>query len=139
MKKGVLIVIVAVALFSGLVWLNKSDSSGSNQAAKVASKPALTFTSVQKAVQNGAKFYDVRTPDEYKTGHFAAATNWSLQEMQANELPDVPKDTQLYVYCRSGNRSGQATAILEKAGFTKVTDLHGLSDVEKIGGKLITE
>jgi rhodanese-related sulfurtransferase len=41
------------------------------------------------------------------------------------------------VYCRSGNRSSQAATMLKAAGFTNVTDLGGLSAVEKIDGKLV--
>ena len=58
--------------------------------------------------------------------------------MQAGKLPDVAKDTKIYVYCHSGNRSGQATTILKNAGYTNVIDLHGLADVQTIGGKIIT-
>jgi rhodanese-related sulfurtransferase len=90
-------------------------------------------------VKNGAHLYDVRTADEYKSGHFAGALNWSLQDMQAGKLPGVAKDAKIYVYCHSGNRSGQATTILAQSGYTNVTDLHGISAVESIGGKLVTD
>ena len=129
MKKIILIAAVVVVC-GGLIWL-----SGRNQKA---SAPSLTFATVQADVTNGAKLYDVRTADEYKAGHFAGATNWSLQDMQANKLPDVAKDARIFVYCHSGNRSGQATTILKNAGYANVTDLHGLSAVEAIGGKLVT-
>ena len=77
----------------------------------------VSFSTVQNDVAAGAKLYDVRTSQEYTSGHFADAANWSLQDMQAGKLPDVAKDTKIYVYCRSGNRSGQATTILKNAGY----------------------
>lgn len=131
MKKVVIWVGVIVAMFGGLIWFSQSN--------KKDAAPSTTFATITQDVKNGAKLYDVRTADEYKAGHFAGATNWSLQDMQAGKLPDVAKDTKIYVYCHSGNRSGQATTILKNAGYTNVIDLHGLADVQTIGGKLITE
>lgn len=131
MKKVVIWAGVIVAVFGGLIWLNQSKEDDT--------VPSMTFAAVMQDVKNGAKLYDVRTADEYKDGHFKGATNWSLQDMQAGKLPDVAKDTKIYVYCRSGNRSGQATTILKNAGYINITDLHGLPDVQAMDGKLITE
>ena len=131
MKKVVIWAGVIVAVFGGLIWLNQSKKDDS--------VPSMTFAAVTQDVENGAKLYDVRTADEYKTGHFKGVANWSLQDMQAGKLPDVAKDTKIYVYCHSGNRSGQATTILKNAGYINITDLRGLQDVQAMGGKLITE
>lgn len=127
--KKLLIIAAVIVVCGGLIWF-----SGRGQKA---SAPSLTFAAVQAGVTNGAKLYDVRTADEYKTGHFPGATNWSLQDMQAGKLPDVAKSTKIYVYCHSGNRSSQATTALQNAGYTNVTDLHGLTAVEAIGGALM--
>lgn len=131
MKKVVIWVGIIVAMFGGLIWLNQSKKDDT--------APSMTFAAVTQDVKNGAKLYDVRTADEYKAEHFKGAINWSLQDMQAGKLPDVAKDTKIYVYCHSGNRSGQATTILKNAGYINITDLHGLPDVQAIGGKLTTE
>lgn len=98
--------------------------------------PAEEFSAIQTNVGLGAKLYDVRTGQEYTDGHFESAELWSLQDMQAGEFPDVAKDTKLYVYCRSGNRSAQATSLLSDAGYTNVVDLGGLQDVQASGGVL---
>lgn len=98
----------------------------------------LSFAIVQSDVRAGAQLYDVRTADEFTMSHFEGAKNWSLQDMQAGKLPNVSKDTKLYVYCHSGNRSGQATQILRQAGYSEVVDLGGIPDVEAIGGTLTT-
>ncbi len=129
MKRISIIVAIMIVVFGGAVMLSRGQ------------RPAVqteTFAAVSKNVATGAKLYDVRTPEEYASGHFPGATNWSLQDMQAGKLPNVAKDTQVYVYCHSGNRSSQAAAILQQAGYTHVTDLHGLSSVESIGGTLTT-
>lgn len=130
MKKIIIGAAIIAALVGGLIWLGLSRHSTSD---------SLTFATVSQQVQDGAKLYDVRTAEEYAAGHFTGATNFPLQTMQAGNLPAVTKDTKIYVYCHSGNRSGQATVILKNAGYTNVTDLHGVTSVEGIGGTLITD
>lgn len=129
MKKAYLIMIAALVLVIGIVYVNaKSKPTPQSDEA--------SFSTVQNDVAAGAKLYDVRTSQEFSNGHFAGAENWSLQDMQAGRLPDVPKDTKVYVYCQSGNRSSQATKMLTDSGFTNVVDLGGLQDVQASGGKL---
>lgn len=132
---GSIIGVVGVLL---IAFLGYKIFTGGSSTPKV-STPSLTFSSVTSQLISGAELIDVRTPEEYAAGHFKGAINHSLQEMQAGKLPPVAKDTKLFVYCHSGNRSGQATKILKDVGYTNVTDLGGLAAVEKIGGKLVTE
>ena len=94
------------------------------------------FAVIQSKINDGAQLLDVRTAEEFDSGHFAGAINLDVEDIIAGKLPDAAKHTQLYVYCRSGNRSAQAVSLLKQAGFTKITDLGGLTDVESIGGTL---
>ncbi len=94
------------------------------------------FAAIQDEIKQGALLLDVRTSEEFAAGHFENATNLPLAKIQSGEYPNVDKNTTIYVYCRSGNRSAQAKQLLEKAGFAKVEDLGGLGDVEKLGGAL---
>ena len=64
-------------------------------------------------------FLDVRTPEEFGAGHIPGAINISLQTLP-ERLNELPKDKQLYVYCRSGNRSTKASKLLADAGFKHV-------------------
>ena len=134
MNRIIILIVAMLAIIGGLVW---AGTRGQEDAEVLDDR--LTFGLVQENITNGAKLYDVRTVEEFAAGHFANATNFPVETMQAGTLPDVAKDTQIYVYCRSGNRSGQATTLLKNAGFTNVTDLGGLSAVEAMGGKLVTE
>ena len=70
------------------------------------------------------KVIDVREPDEYTSGHVKGAVNIPLGRVMrgASELDDVPKDTDLIVYCRSGVRADVAADALRKQGFTEVTN-----------------
>ena len=82
---------------------------------------------------------DVRTPEEYKAGHFEKAINFDSVDIDAGKTPQVAKDAKIYVYCRSGNRSAASTAKLKAAGFTNIIDLGGLEDVKTIGGGELVE
>lgn len=96
----------------------------------------LSFSEVQRNLVSGAHLLDVRTKEEFDEGHFVRAELVPLQEIEDGKLPDINKDSKIYLYCRSGNRSSQAKALLEKAGYTSVVDLGGLADVQRIGGNL---
>ena len=113
---------------------------GSAGTGPAAASPAAarTFDGILADVSSGAKLYDVREPDEYASGHFEKAENYPLGQLLANTMPAVPKDTTIYVYCRSGVRSAQASGALQQAGYSHVVDLGGLSAIEKIGGQLVT-
>jgi len=68
---------------------------------------------------------DVRTPGEYSGGHIPTAINNPVSEIGANP-PALPKEQLLIVYCRSGNRSGQAAGILRNLGYTNIVDFGGI-------------
>ena len=66
-----------------------------------------------------AAVIDVRTPAETSAGHLEGATLFDIQDgaFMAN-LGTLDKSANYYVYCRSGNRSGQAIEIMKQEGFT---------------------
>lgn len=69
---------------------------------------------------------DVRTAEEFASGHIPGAVNIPLQELEGR-LAEVPADSPVVVYCRSGNRSAQAADLLHEAGYTQVYDLGGIT------------
>ncbi|NNL04964.1 MAG: rhodanese-like domain-containing protein [Xanthomonadales bacterium] len=75
---------------------------------------------------------DVRTAQEYAAGHVEGAVNIPYTEIveRVGEVTD-DKDATLYLYCRSGRRSGIATEALEAAGFSQVVNAGGLEDARK--------
>ena len=87
--------------------------------------------------QSGYLIVDVRRPDEFAEGHIKGAVNVPNEgigdEMPA-ELPD--KDQMLFIYCRSGNRSKEASAKLAKLGYTKVYEFGGINTWE---GEIVTD
>ena len=66
---------------------------------------------------------DVRTIEEWNSGHLASAQHLELQLVAGGIEQLVPdKSQQLYLYCRSGNRSGQAKTLVEAMGYTNVVN-----------------
>lgn len=68
---------------------------------------------------------DVRTAEEFRSGHIPGAVNISLQDLPTS-MSKLPKDKSIVLYCRSGARSSSAAQILAKAGYDKVYDLGGI-------------
>ncbi|MCK5678915.1 MAG: rhodanese-like domain-containing protein [Flavobacteriaceae bacterium] len=69
---------------------------------------------------------DCRTPKEFAEGHLKGAKIINYYDSDfLNEMSKLDKDKVLYIYCRSGNRSGKAAKKLETMGFTKIYDLKG--------------
>ena len=77
----------------------------------------------------GYVILDVRTHEEYNEGHIPNAIcipNETIDESVINELPD--KNQLILIYCRSGNRSKQATKKLENLGYTNLVEFGGIID-----------
>ena len=75
---------------------------------------------------------DVRSLEEVKTGIIQDAIHieWTQIDEEINNI-DITKDRPIYLYCRSGNRSGKAAVMLEKIGFTNVINECGIDEAEK--------
>lgn len=74
---------------------------------------------------------DVRTPAEYDAGHLEGATLLDLNGGEfAAALPTLDPNAEYAVYCKSGNRSGQAVALMEEAGFENIIDLGSIGEAE---------
>ncbi len=69
-------------------------------------------------------FIDVRQPEEYQRDHVEGALNIPPSDIMAgaSKLNDVPKDTELVLYCLSGARSNASMHYLKQLGFTNLTN-----------------
>lgn len=72
----------------------------------------------------GAFMLDVREPSEWNEFHMPGATLIPLGQL-ASRVNELPKDKEIVVVCRSGNRSATGRDILKQAGFTSVTSMAG--------------
>ena len=85
-------------------------------------------------VNDGAFLVDVRTPGEFAEGNVKGSVNIPLDQVQ-NQLAKFKAKENIVVFCRSGNRSGQAKSILEQNGFNNVTNGGTWQDVNAVINK----
>ena len=72
---------------------------------------------------------DVRTPEEFADKHIPGAINIPNETISTEEIPELPdKDQLILVYCRSGNRSKQASEKLAALGYTNIVEFGGIND-----------
>ena len=79
---------------------------------------------VENLVKNKEFLLDVREDYEYQDGHIKGAVNLPLREI-LEKKDTLPKDKDIYVYCRSGHRSADAVNFLKSLGFEKVHNIEG--------------
>ena len=79
--------------------------------------------------ESGYILLDVRTPEEFHEQHIPGAINIANETIGTGEIPELPdKDQLILVYCRSGNRSKQASEKLAALGYTNVVEFGGIRD-----------
>jgi len=72
---------------------------------------------------------DVRTADEYNEEHIPHAILLTLDEIESRADEVIPDQSGTYIiYCRSGNRSAQASQLLSDLGYKNIYDMGGIID-----------
>jgi phage shock protein E len=74
---------------------------------------------IQELIAQGAQVIDVRSPGEYKAGHFKNSVNIPLEQIE-KKATGLSKEKTYVMCCRSGMRSGVATSKLKALGFNSV-------------------
>lgn len=137
MKKFILIS-VGVILFAllGFFVINKlvfntapeQDSTGEE---KMNDYTKITMTEAKEIFATDGDYIilDVRRADEFAEGHIPGAINIANEDIGTTE-PELLQDKEqtIYVYCRSGNRSKQASSKLAAMGYTNIIEFGGIID-----------
>ena len=79
---------------------------------------------IENLLKNKEFLLDVREDYEYQNGHIKGAVNLPLREI-LSQKDTLPKDRDIYVYCRSAHRSADAVNFLKSLGFDKVHNIEG--------------
>jgi len=116
---GVLILLVA---FGGLLLTRGERASAVSDSITLPAEITVAQAAVKR--EAGAFILDVRTPEEWEDFHVPGSTLISLDELE-NRSSEVPRDLEVVVVCRSGNRSQVGRDILLEAGFAQVTSMAG--------------
>ena len=78
--------------------------------------------------EEGYILLDVRTKGEYESGYIPGAINIPLSDIDEKIISSLPDKSQMIlVYCRSGNRSREASDKLSKLGYSKVLEIGGIN------------
>jgi len=118
MKKNLVIISVVAIIAIGLIMFFQGNNGESAAASNA------DFMTAYAQAQN-AVLVDVRTPDEFNTGHIKGAVNVDFYDMHFVEnMKQLGTDKNFFIYCHSGNRSGQAVRMLTQLGM-HVEDLSG--------------
>lgn len=80
---------------------------------------------------------DVREDSEWQEGHIAGAVHIPLGDLSTDATDKLPKNMPVYIYCRSGNRAGQAESILKQMGYENVLNIGGINEWRENGGQLV--
>lgn len=125
--KNILIILMCALLFSGCS--NGTKTVPENISNGKGSYTKISQDEAKQMMENddGHVIVDVRREDEYVTGHIPGAIlipNESIGMEKPAELPDL--DQIILVYCRSGNRSAQASQKLTELGYTHIYDFGGI-------------
>ena len=79
--------------------------------------------------ESGYIILDVRTPEEFRERHIPNAINIPNETIGSEDIQELPdKDQLILVYCRSGNRSKQASGKLAELGYTNIVEIGGIND-----------
>lgn len=120
-----IIALLLVGTFLAGYMLTKPKPCGASCGQKIANVNAKEF--LDESTRDGAILIDVRTKDEFDQGHITGSLNadFNNSDQFASYLESLDKKAKYLVYCRSGNRSGQAVKMMEQKGFTNLTNLTG--------------
>ena len=82
-------------------------------------------------IAQGVLLIDVRTTQEWQSGHLEEAMHIEWQDILSIS-ESVSKDKEIYLYCRSGNRSGKATKILIDAGYINAINAGSIKEASDL-------
>ena len=92
----------------------------------------MDLAQIQSDLAKGGLLIDVRSPEEYAEGHVKDALLIPHNQFFSADIP-AEKDASIYLHCKMGSRAEFAASVLKERGYTKVTNLGGLDDMEALG------
>ena len=130
MRKDIF-VILAMILSLGLIGCDKNAEAEQTQNVSDITYTQINMDEAVTMMEEETDYIilDVRRPDEFADKHIPNAINVPNETIGEEEIPELPdKDQMILVYCRSGNRSKQASKKLAALGYTNVYEFGGIND-----------
>ncbi len=126
MKRLVLSIALGVALLGSGCSNAQSNSEETTQAEGVINKDVDVDEFSKLVAQDNGLLLDVRTDQEFAAGHLEGAKQIDFYAADFQQkVKELDKETPVYIYCRSGGRSGQAAKMMKGMGFKAVYNLEG--------------
>jgi phage shock protein E len=121
-------IIKNLILLTVLMLLSPPTISQPAERQQIQGKQAVTK---QSTSESQMLIIDVRTTEEWQSGHLSDAHHIEWQDI-GNKIISLAddKDAIIYLYCRSGNRSGKAMTILKQQGYTNVINAGGIDQAQ---------
>lgn len=117
--KRIIPILMALLLLSGC-----ATQSAEKTYRQITMEEAVTMMEEE----TGYTILDVRTAQEYSEKHIPGAINIANESIGTEDIPELPdKDQLILVYCRSGNRSKQASEKLVKLGYINIVEIGGIN------------
>jgi rhodanese-related sulfurtransferase len=129
-KQSILIGVITL----GAIFASCSTANGKSEVTSGSQTATANVAPEDTTKAKNIFFVDVRTPGEFAQGSVTGAVNIPLDQVQ-NRIGEFKGKEEIVVFCRSGNRSSQAKAILEQNGITNVINGGSWEDVKKTYNK----
>ncbi|WP_371176745.1 rhodanese-like domain-containing protein [Buchananella felis] len=132
----------AIVAATALAGCSSNEAAPASRPAEAASAPAAgQEASAGQEVAAEAVLIDVRTPEEFAAGHLEGAINIDVNSADfATKIGELDPAGTYLVYCRSGNRSGQAVEQMKGMGFQNVTNAGGFQQASAdLGLPIVTD
>lgn len=129
------------ALLSATSAFAQTAAPGSTPPAQAAAaaptRPVTPPAETQKLLkQRNVVVLDVRTPEEFATGHLRGAQNLNFRDPNfPTQLAALDTIKTYVLYCASGNRSGKAAVLMQEKGFRKLVNAGAFKDLQAAGLK----
>ena len=125
------IIILVIIVVIGIFLKNRNSKEDNKNTVKDANIQYVSMNDIEKIMNENENYIilDVRTIEEYNDGHIPGAIcipNETIDENVVNKLPN--KEQLILIYCRSGNRSKQATIKLKDLGYLNLIEFGGIID-----------
>jgi rhodanese-related sulfurtransferase len=120
----IIIAVIALVIIAGGVWAIFGGDMAAPQTAEASLPLEINVDEAHERYEAGDFLLDVRTQEEWDDYHIPGTTLIPLDELNIR-VDEVPRDQNVVVVCRSGNRSQIGRDILLDAGFETVTSMDG--------------
>ena len=118
-----ILTLIAVGIIAVIVLPRISGNDGGSSPV-LAENQLISVADAYQLYQDDVYVLDVRTIQEWQTGHIPGATLIPLDEL-AVRAGELPVGEQILIYCRTGNRSLEALNMLASAGFMNLSSMDG--------------